>query len=247
MPQVPFHSNFRALACLDCRAGVHSIIYNRNPEHITELGSIQVSNHTSFHFAEIGSGLKFPRKYPSHAPSSFPFHFPTTRPSRSPGQGPSGNFQLGTPRHRPAQIQLKNFPGNLHGLSQAYTRLPPRQIYTMCTQPHSWFKLYTITSPYTHPSNHPYQSPTITPSARPTPTPSHIWAIPGRFGRPHGSHCTCIQSWIPILGPVLDEVVYPVICRGSEEIITPPTHISFLLVTAVSLSLVRQATMRSCN
>ena len=75
-------------------------------------------------------------------------------------------------------------------------------------------KLYPNTPPSTHPTYHPYKYPTITPYTHPTPTPSHTWDIPGRFGQTHRSHCTCIQGWIPLSGPVPDEVVYPVVRRG---------------------------------
>ena len=131
----------------------------------------------------LGSWLEISRRAP-------------TRQSRR-----AGGWKMewkGTQSYRPARIQHKNFPESLHSPSRAHTQLPLQQISIMCTQPHSCFKLYPITSPSTHPSNypsnHPYQSPTITPSTCPIPTPSHTWAIQGRFGRPHGSHLTCIQG-----------------------------------------------------
>ena len=144
MPWVPFHSKLRALDRLDYRFGVHFRISNNNPEHIAELGPIQVSNHISSHFAELGSDWKFPRKPPSQALSSFPFRFPTTGLSRSLSWGPSRNFQPGTPPHLPAWIQLKKIPGNLHGLSWAHTKLRPKQISIICTQPHFCFKLVNV-------------------------------------------------------------------------------------------------------
>ena len=116
---------------------------------------------------------------------------------------------------------------HLTNRSQAHTQLLPKQISTKCTEPDSYFKINSIISPSTHPPNHPYQSPCIAPSTHPTPTPSHTWAIPGRLGQPHGSHFTRIQGWIPLPGPVLDTVVYPVMRRGSEEIINPLTNIAF--------------------
>ena len=173
--------------------------------------------------------LKVPEETPISCPEllSVSFHSPNTGPSRSSSQGPSRNFQLETTPRRPAQIQLRNYPGNLHGPFRAHTQLPPKQISIVCTQPHSCFKLYPITSLSTHPSYYLYQSPTITLSTPPDPTPSHKWAIPGRLGRPHGSHCTCIQGWTPLPGPVPDAVVYPVVHGGLKDIINPPDHISF--------------------
>ena len=173
MPRVRFHPIFGAQAHIDRQNGVISKILNRNQEDITELGSIQVSNHISLHFIELRSDWKVPRKLLSHALSSFPFHFPTTGPSRSPIWGPSGNFQPETPLHRPDRIQLRNFPWNLHGPFWAHTQLPPTQTSIMFTQPNSCFKIYPKKPPSTNPSYHPHQSPTITPSIRPTPTPSH--------------------------------------------------------------------------
>ena len=104
--------------------------------------------------------------------------------------------------------------GNLHGPSQAHTQLLPKQISIMCTQTHSCFKLYPITSPSTHPSNPPYKSPIIITSTRPTRTPSHTWDITCCFRWPHRSHYTRIQEWTPLPGPVLDAVLYPVVHRG---------------------------------
>ena len=161
------------------RDRVHSKIANRNPEHIPELGSIQISQP---HFPELRHDWQFLRKPPSHAPSSFPFHFPTTGPSRSPIRGPSGNFQLGTQPHRPARIQLKNFPENLHGPSRA--QLPLQQMSVMCAQPHTPAPIQppiSITHHHSFHSSHPYSI-------------SHTWAIPG----PLWSHCTRIQGWIPL-------------------------------------------------
>ena len=82
------------------------------------------SKQTSLHFAKLGSDWKLPREPPSHTPSSSPSHFPTTGPSRFPSQVLSVNFQPGTQPHRPAQIQLKEFPGNLHGPARARNQLP---------------------------------------------------------------------------------------------------------------------------
>ena len=84
-----------------------------------------------------------------------------------------------------------------------------------CSPSHTPFsKLYINTSLSIQPTYHPYQSLIITPSNRPTPTPSHTWAILGCLGWPHRSHCTRIQGWIPLPGPVPDAVVYPVVHRG---------------------------------
>ena len=74
-------------------------------------------------------------------------------------------------------------------------------------------KLYSNTHPSTQPSYHPYQY-TTTSSTRFTPTPSQTWAIPGRLGRPHGSHCTRFQDWIPLSGPLTDAYMIPVMYRG---------------------------------
>ena len=82
-----------------------------------------------------------------------------------------------------------------------------------CSPSHNPASNSSITPPFTHPPNHPYKLPTITTSTQPTPTPSHTWDIPGRLGKPHGSHCTCIQGWIPLPSPVPDAVVYPVMHR----------------------------------
>ena len=144
----------------------------------------------------------------------FHFHFSTTGLSRFPSRGPSDFFQPKTPPHLPTRIHLKNCPGNLHVPSRAYIQLPPKQTSIVLDQPNSFSKFYPNTSPSTHPSYHPYQYPTITPSTCPTPTPSHTWDIPGHLGIPHGPHCTRIQAWIPLPGPVPDAVVYPGVQRG---------------------------------
>ena len=195
-------------------ARFHSKNPNRHPEHITELGSIQIFEPyiLPLHLAQVRQ--KISKETPSHAPSSFSFHFPTTDPPRLPSRIPLGNFEPETPLHRPGRIQLRNFPGNLYIPSRAHTPASPKQIANMVTQPHSCFKVYTITPPSTHPSYHPYQYLTITPSTHPAHTPSHTWDILGRLGRPNGSCCTRIQGWIPLLGPVPDAVVYSVVRRG---------------------------------
>ena len=46
--------------------------------------------------------------------------------------------------------------------------------------------------------------------------------------RPHMSHCNRIQCWIPLMGPFLDSVMYPVMCSGLEDVITLQTHIAFI-------------------
>ena len=147
----------------------------------------------------------------------------------------SVNFQPKTPLYCPTRIHSGNFPGNLHGPSRSHTQLPPKHTCVIFTQPHSFFKIYPNTSPSTHPSSHPSQYPAITPSTCPTLTPSHTWAISVRFGRPHRLHCTCIQGWIPLPGPFPDAFVYPVVRRGQEEIINPPTHISFISLSLWSV------------
>ena len=121
----------------------------------------------------------------------------------------------GTPKYYiGANNNLRNFPVNLLGLFRAHTKLPPKQISVMFTQPHSFLKLYPNTFPSTHSSYQQYQSPKTTPSTCHNPTPSHRWAIPGHPGWPHRSHCTRIQGWIPLPGPIPDAVVYPVLLRG---------------------------------
>ena len=82
------------------------------------------SKQTSLQFAELGSYWKYPRKPPFHTPISSPSHFPTTVLYILTSRGPSGNFQPGTQPHRPDQIQIKNFLGNLHGPARARNQLP---------------------------------------------------------------------------------------------------------------------------
>ena len=48
--QTPYH-----IAQIRCISKISQLTSMARPEHIAELGSIQVSNHTSFHFIELGS------------------------------------------------------------------------------------------------------------------------------------------------------------------------------------------------
>ena len=67
--------------------------------------------------------------------------------------------------------------------------------------------------PHTHPTTHINLLPSLLPFSPPH-TPSYTWDIPGCLGRPHRSHYTNIQGWIPLPVPVPDAVVYPVVRRG---------------------------------
>ena len=141
---------------------------------------------------------------------TFHFHLLTTDLSILLIRGLSRIFQPKTPLHLPTRIHPKKSQETSMSFPSSYR---PRKLMS-CSPSHTPFsKLYTNTSPSTHPSYHPYKYPTITTSTRPTPTPYHTWAIPGRLGRPNGSHCTLIQGWIPLPGLVPDVVVYSVMLK----------------------------------
>ena len=200
------------------QAGVH-YRFPKKLERIAELGSICILQPYTLPIHRAQVRLKIYEETPSHAPSSFTFHLPTNGSSILPIQGTSENFQPKTPLHLPTRTHLEKFPVNLHALSLAHTQFPSKQTSIIFAQPHFFFKLYPNISPSKHPSYHPYKSPTITPFTRPTSTPSHLWAIPGRFGRPHGSHCTRIQGYISIPGLFPDVVMYRVVhSRGVKKI-----------------------------
>ena len=84
-----------------------------------------------------------------------------------------------------------------------------------------------------HLQNHTYRTsfhtlnqPTITVSHRHSLHSPHPYSI-SHMGytrppwRPQGSHCTRIQGWIALLGPVLVPVVYPIVKRGLIRYYTP--------------------------
>ena len=132
------------------------------------MGSIRISNHTSFHFTEPRSNWNFPRKNSYHAPSSFLFHLTTTSLFGLPIRGPSGNFQ---PKpHYIAQVmsistfsQETSMPCKDHIPNYRPINIPS------CSPSHTPFQ-YSIPThhlPQTHPTIHINLPPSLFPLAPP--------------------------------------------------------------------------------
>ena len=207
-------------------------ISNQNSSKITNLGYIPGFQQKIRSHSRSGVHPCSPTIYPSNSPSTDPTEHLWGNPHLMPQVTFHSIYQQPARLDRRSGVRLEISNRKTHYISQlgsileisqetymarleqSHTQLPPKHNSIMFTQPHSFFKLYPNTSPSIHPSCHSYQSPIITHSTWPTPNPSHTWAIPGRLERPHGSHCTCVQGWIPIPGPVPDLFVYPVVHRG---------------------------------